>query len=416
MKIFGKMLIILAGSVILGAMLLFFTFSLPNGAIRKNAENAGYVFAIESGYPYMDGKISKGLDNHTDAMMILNAFFEEEGATDMQRAMGIWRPSYNEHGCDIQLQLYLAGEEGYTGISYARYWHGYLIFLKPLMMMVDYLSFRDINRIIQGSLILAISILLWKKLSILYVIPFLSTIFFMRPDAVSFSMFYSSVYYVALFSTIGIILFHARLSKGNNYFYFFFIVGIITSYLDLLTYPVITLGIPLCIWLCFEKTYPCCKKIKHIVINSIGWGIGYAGMWIGKWVIGSLLLRENIIAIAWEAVRFRTSTSVETGGDKISRWNAIVRNFSVGFEDIPILVIMVIILLVLLVGLLRIKRDLKEFVRQSVPILLVGLIPIVWYIVLGNHSYVHSWFAYRTLSISVFAVMLIMTISPSTEE
>ena len=128
------------------------------------------------------------------------------------------------------------------------------------------------------------------------------------------------------------------------------------------------------------------------------------------------MLRENIIAIAWEAVRFRTSTSVETGGDKISRWNAIVRNFSVGFEDIPILVIMVIILLVLLVGLLRIKRDLKEFVRQSVPILLVGLIPIVWYIVLGNHSYVHSWFAYRTLSISVFAVMLIMTISPSTEE
>lgn len=33
--------------------------------------------------------------NHTDAMMILNALFDKTGATNMQRAKGIWRPNKN---------------------------------------------------------------------------------------------------------------------------------------------------------------------------------------------------------------------------------------------------------------------------------------------------------------------------------
>ena len=38
-------------------------------------------------------------------------------------------------------------------------------------------------------------------------------------------------------------------------------------------------------------------------------------------------------------------------------------------------------------------------------ILLIELMPFVWYIVLKNHSQMQCWFTYRNLSITVYAIL-----------
>ena len=68
---------------------------------------------------------------------------------------------------------------------------------------------------------------------------------------------------------------------------FFLIVGILTSYFDFLTYPVVTLGIPLCCYFLLESDR-LWNNIKRLTGFSVSWAIGYAGMCAAKWVIADL--------------------------------------------------------------------------------------------------------------------------------
>ena len=38
------------------------------------------------------------------------------------------------------------------------------------------------------------------------------------------------------------------------------------------------------------------------------------------------------------------------------------------------------------------------------PLLLVALIPFVWFFIASNHTYIHYWYAHRTLAVSAFAI------------
>ena len=41
---------------------------------------------------------------------------------------------------------------------------------------------------------------------------------------------------------------------------------------------------------------------------------------------------------------------------------------------------------------------------NSLPILAIGLMPFVWYFALTNHSYIHTFFTFRTLIVFWFAM------------
>ena len=52
----------------------------------------------------------------------------------------------------------------------------------------------------------------------------------------------------------------------------------------------------------------------------------------------------------------------------------------------------------------------KKTIVGYLPVLLVAAYPFIWYLVLSNHSQIHSYFTYRTLETSVFAVLAFMAV------
>ena len=64
-------------------------------------------------------------------------------------------------------------------------------------------------------------------------------------------MQFSSVLYIFLIAMIVMLLFHEKLK--NKYGYFFLIIGMMTSFFDLLTYPVATFGIPIILFFILEN-------------------------------------------------------------------------------------------------------------------------------------------------------------------
>ena len=66
----------------------------------------------------------------------------------------------------------------------------------------------------------------------------------------------------------------------------------------------LTLGLPL-VFLLAENRKSLKEDITFFVGSCAAWGIGYAAMWGSKWILGSLITEENIIADALESVLFR---------------------------------------------------------------------------------------------------------------
>ncbi len=72
-----------------------------------------------------------------------------------------------------------------------------------------------------------------------------------------------------------------------NLMLYFFVVGMVENFFDFLTYPIITLGIPLIVllWLKIrDESADLKENMIFTVKSSVSWGLGYALTWIAKWV------------------------------------------------------------------------------------------------------------------------------------
>ena len=85
--------------------------------------------------------------------------------------------------------------------SYARYWNGYQIYLKPLLTVLNYGQIRNVNTIVQYLLLLVILKLLLRKYPY-GLVPFVIMVLFLAPTAIGKCLMHSHDYYVALLTTL----------------------------------------------------------------------------------------------------------------------------------------------------------------------------------------------------------------------
>ena len=43
--------------------------------------------------------------------------------------------------------------------------------------------------------------------------------------------------------------------------------------------------------------------------------------------------------------------------------------------------------------------------------IIVACIPVLWYIIIANHSYMHYWFTYRSYAGSIFALLAMVVMA-----
>jgi hypothetical protein len=177
--------------------------------------------------------------------------------------------------------------------------------------------------------------------------------------------------------------------------FFLFVTGMFTAYFDLLTIPILALGVPLIVYLILQQEgeKSTWDILKSMVVFCLFWLIGYASAWAVKWVLAAILIDSPAIANAFQIIKYRIST------EKYTRWDAIMYNISL----IPIVWLTIILALLFLLTLLSFN---KKGISKALLFLLVGVSPYVWYGVLSNHSYIHWWFTYRAQIISMSCAML----------
>lgn len=399
-KTIARMFLMLVSGILIGTGLLWLVFMLPEKNIYKNGSASLKTFTLEGLYPAVGNSQAEKLDNWTDSLMILLAMYEKKDASPLNRAMSVYQPVILSEDADpVTVSLaYVNGDDNMGDFGYSRYWHGYLTILRPLLSITSYKGIRSLNNV--GVILMMLFVfvaLLWKK-HYRVIVPLLLTFLFLRPLAIMFSLQFSTVYYPTMLTVLLLVLLGSKLEQDNRYLFLFLLDGMLIGYLDLLTYPVAALGIPLAVFLSISKGSGLLEQCKRVIIASVSWGIGYFGIWAGKWLIGSIILKRSIIADAAEQAKFRLSTN--TGSMDFSRIDVYLRNIGIAFSGIQIIATAVLICSVLYL-LWKAKGSYSAMARNAVPYLLVLLLPFIWYSVLANHSYIHVFFTYRDLAAAV---------------
>lgn len=396
-----KTLAILSAGIIGGYLILVLAFALPVGRMHNNVIKSGAAF----NYNYttlIHDNITTITDDFTDALMLMTA---ENGEDRNPFTAAVYDYRLVREGLRPNEVITNLEHPENKSLHYSRYWHGYLLFLKPLLMFFNYDEIMVITSILVIALIIAVVYLLQKKKLAKLIIPYGITVALMSPITVSLSLQYMGVFTIFNLALMCILLFYERIQKAKGFFYLFLIIGMVTCYFDLLTYPVVTLGIPLTVWLIMrncEKVLSFWENLKLIIGGAIAWGIGYGGIWVGKWTLGSIITGRNLFVDAMGAAEERMSTT--TVGE-ISRFKPILEAFKYTFTK-PVLAILVIAVIVIIVLLIwkKIKFNKKKVV-ENLWMLVIAMIPLVWYMFMANHSSWHMFFTYRTLGVFTFAIM-----------
>ena len=342
------------------------------------------------------------VDNYTDSIMLLEAASASSGSA-MNDAMNVPRGDIGElDPYDTIVSHYVDGNAYDETITYSRYWHGYLIFLKPLLQFLDYRAIRIINGIVQAITVLATCFLLYKKGHKKAVVPYFLSFLMLMPVAMAKAFQYSTCFYTFAFGCIALLLLKDEKRRKAAGLVFLW-CGIATAYFDLLTYPISTFGVPMMFYLLLADKEDTESKLSQIVRNAIYWCIGLGAMWFSKWTIVTIITGENKFTDALGKVAERTST-VSEEGESYSFYSAEIRNFGAFFLT-PVTILAAILIIYMICKLLKKNLTVRDYVRTLFPFLLTGLAPVAWYAFATNHSVIHYWFTNKGCVVTFLGIV-----------
>ncbi|MBD5648189.1 MAG: hypothetical protein HDQ89_11520 [Desulfovibrio sp.] len=302
---------------------------------------------------------------------------------------------------------------------YSRYWHGYCVIMRPLMIIFNYSQLRLLNIFLLTACTVVAAILLARALSNQVSLAFLAAVIAVKSFIVPFCLSLSLMFYV-FFVFLFIFIFMGKyinnpICESKYFSYYIFLLGGATSFIDLLTTPLLPVGMLIaigCIW-DYEK-YSILTRPWKIIQFFFIWATGYVGIWLAKWMVATIILEKNIIYDAIKTVYFRVHGEVPKLNLKVDSFLALKHNlwcvispFDAAQSLLITLLFVLTLIFLLQKGLRSININFYKDYRLYWTLLLIGCTPFLWTLVIANHSQIHGWFTYRIYCITIFIILYI---------
>lgn len=387
--------------------LLLGAYALPGGPVREHLEDSARTVIDEGLYPSFLGFKLFQMDNYTDTIMLMEAASADETAplTAMMTNTAYNVDNFETLGEDLAAYLearntgQTAEDAGLEPFSYARYWHGYLIWLRPLLCFMPYTGVRVVQYLVLMALFAWVTVLLYHRCGVRaaawFVVSQLLVTFFWAPHQIQ----YFTCFAVAYGGCAWVL---ARPRRSDSLCLCLVALGVVTAFCDLLVTPVLTLGLPLACWLLQpqQRLRAGGAQCALVAGGCLSWGTGYGLCWACKWVLASLITGQNIIGDALHQVGVRTAADTWHGMELT--WGNIFRFVYDTLQSRGLfwpLVAAVILLTAVFVLSLRSRAALL----RAAPLAVVTVLPLLWFAALRTHSIQHGWFTWRALGVTFFA-------------
>ena len=400
------------GTVLICVAALYIAAIIPKDAVKKNSiESAEIVVSHENSVYWLNQKnIYTAIDNYADSIL-LNIAYNLDNEKPLSSALEAkyYEGKYEgKNEKTIESYKNTVVNDLKPNKPYSRYWHGSIIFLKPLLIFMNLNEIHIFNGICIFVLIMVLEFLLIRKKKIILGISLLTGFFVNSIWVVPFCLEYTPVFIIMLIASIVVLM-----VREEYYGYVFFTAGLLTCFFDFLTTETITFTIPALIAVSMAYENERFKNLKdgliYIVKTGLLWVSAYGFMWITKWTFATIVLGRSVFEEAVEKAAVRVGTE----GINTQVQNALDNNRFFGnlISLIPINKTTTYgeVLLVLgIIGFLSFSliylygRKIKDYSCFKVIGLLI-LIPYIRYFVLNNHSTLHAGFTFRAQIITISA-------------
>ena len=210
----------------------------------------------------------------------------------------------------------------------------------------------------------------------------------------------------------------AKFDKIKNIYLYFFVIGSVTNFVDFLTVPLITLAMPLYIYILYiskDRDFQLKDFIKIIACSCLTWGLGYACTWLSKWVTYDSVFNKGLITSAIQQVFYRT---VSPNSLATHTFDKVLLNF---FANVSIFIAIFMVFMAFTIFFITMLSSLSKkfkwhfhmtsfsfyvYLKSIVPFFIVAILPIIWYVVLSNHTVLHFYFVYRHMLIFLVGFLI----------
>lgn len=386
LKAAALFLLLIAAYLLIGGV----AYLMPDGKVRQHVEWSLDKGDLGEDYPKaiipLDGY---KLDNFTDALIINEALnLRKEGPKGI--LLNPRHTFWDLTSCDNLRGAVYGSEKGEHIVHYARYWHGSSFLTRIALVFSAMPTIRFILYIITSLAMLWCFTALWRRVGKGAALAVAAGLMAVNVFVMQFSLQFAPVLLIALAGMLWT-AYNGRKARWNAMMCFL-VLGSLTAYLDLLTVPTITLGLPLLTLIAARRDTELKSAFATIVGAGATWSLSYALTWGSKWVVATLLTGENIFKNANDEARHWT----DNGSTYIS--DALTSNLAHvhwGFILVPAAAMIIL-------ALICHRKGGWKLALQCVA---VGLIPFAYLMVMPHHSFHHEWFTYRTLATATVAIL-----------
>lgn len=332
--------------------------------------------------------------------------------------------------------------------SYARYWHGHAVISQWLIYFLGLPIFRNLLWII-ALMLLVLNYLAIEKIRIQgKSFPNYFNILLLSPFVVlgDWADVYASIPHIlANIGCMGISLIYFKYveDKNNSQLYLFgIIIGSAYNFMLFMLSPQ-SIPIMLLIWVLLPRIISG-KKIDRELIKFIcfftGILIGYVITWISKWILVSQLTDVNIFQNVVGQALHRTSTNQSNLSPGVGAHldfassapvyvQALIANISAlgvhvadpRYSSKYYFIVLGFVSLAFLGRKIKNYFFLGNFERQPLincigVLLLATLILFLWYSILGQHSYDHATYTFRSLAILTGGYLAVISLIPGSKK
>ena len=390
---------------------------LDSELLHKNAAGAvDSIWNADTPREVVGGFESARLDDYATVLMIKTACFSGK-ATYLEKVFGGLRTEVavrEDTDSWGAFCTYTAdAQEGDIIQSYPRYWHGYIF---PLRLLMSLMTYTNAMMLCYGAefLLIAACISLGTRRGIgkAMVPGFALTLLLMMPAAMGICAEFVPCPLVALGACALLLRWGESIESRLGHGWLFAASGIVVSYLDLLTFPVMTLAFPMTLDILLHmKDMEPRALLRRCIESTVAWGAGYAGMWALKWGLNVLAFGPEGLAGVIGQIALRMSSKVD-GGEVVGRGAALMRNIRLITGKRAFQVLLAAAAVLLGAGAVRSLRRGRGLGAPAGACCL--LIPVAcaagWMLLTTNHIHIHYYFTYRTLWCALFPLSVLLTL------
>ena len=288
--------------------------------------------------------------------------------------------------------------------GYFRYWMGDIPILRFLLVFMSYTGIRYLNIFVIFGLFVAVMHQLQQTISSVFAGLFALVLFMIHFWIFPLSLQYTPVYVILMVAILWLTWMKKQDKLNlNNVVFTSFVIGSVTNYFDLLTAPLLTFAIPFFVWYVLRHQNEIAAFLTvftETIFMGLAWLLGYAGTWVAKWAVGSIILQENLFQSAIKQIFLRTSG---TEGEVLAYSEILKKVLGAMFPTYVWPILLFVMIALVIVGVLSKGFTMHKLLNHSV-LLMMSAVPFVWFFILQNHNQHHYYFTYRNLAITVLGI------------